>query len=161
MATIKLTRGQTAVLDDIDAALVSGRSWQASPRRDGKGWYAVARGGVRMHRLLTGALPGEIVDHIDGDGLNNRRGNLRVGTQSQNCVNRKTTPGPFMRGARLKKGRWHAYIKYRGRHRSLGGFDSEAEAHQAYLAEAKKLHGDWMPAEMSSPAEPTSGEGEK
>ena len=143
-ATISLTMGVVTVVDEADLPLVSGRSWQAHRRSDGDGWYAVSDG-VRMHRLLLNATDGEVVDHIDGDGLNNRRANLRVGTQSMNCVNRKRTPGAYLRGARPKKRKWQSYIKFRGRQRSLGYFDTEEEAHMAYVAEAKRLHGDWMP----------------
>jgi len=98
-----------------------------------------------MHRLLVGAWGQEIVDHIDGDGLNNTRANLRIGTQSQNCVNRRTTPGIHLRGARPKKGKWQAYIKYQGKQVSLGYYGTEQEAHEAYLSAAKSLHGNWMP----------------
>lgn len=141
---VPLTLGQVAVVDEADAEIVSGRSWQARPRRDGRGFYAVSDG-IRMHRFLLNAQDGVIVDHKDGDGLNNKRSNIRIGTQSLNCVNRKQTPGRFLRGSRPKKGKWQAYIKLSGKQRSLGYFDTEREAHEAYLAEAQRLHGDWMP----------------
>lgn len=149
---IPLTKGQVTVVDESDLALVSGRSWQAHQRSDGKGFYAVSDG-LRMHRHLAGVFDERIVDHIDGDGLNNRRLNIRVGTQSLNCVNRKQTPGPFLRGARPKKGKWQAYIKLSGKQRSLGYYDTEIEAHNVYVAEAHRLHGDWMPL-PSPPKEP-------
>lgn len=147
MAIVELTKGQVAIVDDTDLYLLKGRKWQASPRRDGRGFYVTARGGVRLHRLLMGAPKGLIVDHIDGNGLNNRRANLRVGTQSQNCVNRKTTPGPHLRGVTVKKGRFRATIKYKGEVRHLGCFDSEVEAHEAYRVEALRIHGEWLPYE--------------
>lgn len=78
-ATIPLTRGKFTIIDADDLPIVEGRSWQAHERRDGKGWYAVSDG-TRMHRLLMNAPSNQIVDHRDGDGLNNRRGNLRIGT---------------------------------------------------------------------------------
>lgn len=143
MKQIPLTRGLFAIIDDEDYELIASRKWQAHIRRDGKGYYAVSSG-VRMHRLIAGN-ESEIVDHIDGNGLNNQRKNIRQGTQSQNCVNRKSTPGIYERGARPKKNKWQAYIKYQGKQRSLGYFNTEAEAHEAYLREAIKLHGDWMP----------------
>ena len=145
MAIIKLTRGKVAIIDDADLSLVAGRSWHATERQDGNGWYAKSTGGTRMHRLLLGVFDERIVDHKNGDGLDNRRDNIRIGTQSNNCVNRKTTPGNHLRGTRLKKGRWQAYIKYKGKQRSLGYFDTEESAHFAYITEATKLHGDWMP----------------
>lgn len=144
-AIIKLTLGQVTVIDVDDLPLVARQAWQARLRRDGSGYYAVNSAGTRMHRLLLGVWDARIVDHIDGDGLNNRRSNLRSGTQSQNCVNRRTTPGKYLRGARPKRGRWQAYIKLAGKQRSLGYFDTEAEAHAAYLAEAVRVHGNWMP----------------
>ncbi len=142
---INLTRGLIARIDEHDYPKIAGMAWQAHARRDGKGYYAVSSDGVRMHRLLLDASDSDIVDHRDGDGLNNTRRNLRKGTQSQNCVNRRTTPGGYMRGARPKKGKWQAYIKFQGKQRSLGYFNTEQEAHAAYLEEARKLHGDWMP----------------
>lgn len=149
---IELTKGKQAIIDDCDAHLVSGRKWQAHQRRDGMGWYAVSGGGIRMHRLLLGVTDkAVIVDHVDGDGLNNRRLNIRSGTQSLNCVNRKTTPGKYLRGARPKKGRWQSYIKLNGVQRSLGYFATEQEAHRAYMTEARRIHGDWMPL-PSAPA---------
>lgn len=142
---VQLTLGQVATIDAEDAHMIAGRSWHARPRRDGKGYYAVAADGVRMHRLLLGVTDQRIVDHRDGDGLNNRRNNLRAGTQSLNCVNRVSTPGKYLRGARPKKGKWQAYIKLAGKQRSLGYFETEQAAHNAYVAEAARLHGDWMP----------------
>lgn len=158
MATIcqrvELTHGQFSVVDIDDAASVASVKWHAAPRRDRRGFYAVNSRGERMHRVLMRPGPGQIVDHVNGDGLDNRRANLRVGTQSGNCVNRKTTPGSHMRGARPKKGKWQAYIKFAGKQRSLGYFNTEGDAHRAYLAEAKRLHGDWMPL-PDAPTEPT------
>ena len=145
MLEIKLTRGKSTWIDDEDLHLISKHTWHATQRRDGKGWYAKTTGGTRMHRLLMGVWDARVVDHISGDGLDNRRSNLRVGTQSQNCVNRKTTPGKNLRGTRLKKGRWQSYIKYQGKQRSLGYFETEEQAHLVYVQEAAKLHGHWMP----------------
>jgi len=150
---IPLTRGLAAVVDEADFDMLSGMSWQAHIRRDGRGHYAVSSG-RRMHRLIMQAPAHMIVDHINGDGLDNRRCNLRIGTQSLNGVNRKTTPGLYLRGARPKKGLWQAYIKTGGKQKSLGYFATEHEAHAAYLREAHQRYGDWMP--LSEP--PTPGD---
>lgn len=142
---IPLTKGQCAVIDEESYSKVCGISWYASEGSDGNGYYAVGSSGIRMHRLIMNPGVDEIVDHIDGDGLNNTLKNLRVGTQSQNCVNRKITPGKHLRGARKKGRRWQAYIKFRGKQRSLGYYDTEQEAHEAYLEEGARIHGGWMP----------------
>jgi len=155
--SVPLTLGLVALISASDLPLVSKHKWQARPRRDGKGHYAVSSGGTRMHRLLLGVWDSRIVDHRDGDGLNNRRSNIRVGTQSENCVNRRQTPGQYLRGARPKKGLWQAYIKFQGRQRSLGYFATEAEAHAVYLAEAARMHGDWMPLPTPPNAEVKHG----
>lgn len=154
VAVIPLTKGQNAIIDVCDVPIVSQYSWYANPRHDKKGCYAVSTCGIRMHRLLMCASDDEIVDHVNGNGLDNRRSNIRKGTQSQNCVNRRTTPGKYMRGARPKKGKWQSYIKFMGKQRSLGYYDSEISAHHAYVLEARKLHGDWMPL----PEPPQEGE---
>lgn len=149
IAVIPLTRGQVAIIDAADVALVSHLSWNADPRKDGDGFYARARGGLRLHRVIMGVTERHIiVDHEDGDGLNCRRGNMRIGTQGNNCVNRRRTPGGHLRGAYRDGNRWFSQIKIAGEAVRLGRFDSEAEAHAAYLAKARELHGDWLPAHL-------------
>ncbi len=89
MATINLTKNLIAVIDDADLASVSNHKWTAVI---GKG-TAYARSfingdTVQLHRFLLGKIPaGMVVDHINGDGLDNRRENLRVVTNSENLRN--------------------------------------------------------------------------
>lgn len=141
---IPLTRGLFTIIDPADLQIISSRSWQACIRRDGKTWYAVSDG-VRMHRLLLGAKEDDIVDHRDGNGWNNRRTNLRTGTFSLNCVNRQTTPGDYLRGVSRKGCLYQARIKVAGKMKSLGCFQTELEAHEAYLHKAREMYGDWVP----------------
>lgn len=94
---VELTRGHVALVDDADYPLVADFKWSVSIVE--KRWiYArtVSQVGVGeprrikwvfMHRLLTNAPRSHVVDHWDGDGLNNRRANLRVCTRSQNNGN--------------------------------------------------------------------------
>lgn len=145
MKLIELTKGHFAIVDDQDFELLNKLKWQASGPKSNNAFYAVSRGGIRMHRIIMDCPEDMIVDHINGNGLDNRRSNLRIGTQSLNCVNRKRTPGANLRGARKKKNRWQAYIKIHGKQKSLGYFSTEIEAHNAYMAAAAKEYGNWMP----------------
>jgi len=95
IAHVPLTQGMVAIIDAVDAALVTGYSWTPMKRRRDLGYYAQARNPngsprtVLMHRILLGMTGNLDVDHIDGDGLNNRRNNLRGATRSQNQRNRQ------------------------------------------------------------------------
>jgi len=85
---IPLTRGFESEIDEQDAAILIRHKWHASNERPGGVHYAVTKingRNVYMHRLL---IPGAIeVDHINGDGLDNRRSNIRASNKSQNCRN--------------------------------------------------------------------------
>lgn len=145
---IRLTCGAVAVIDQEDADAVAGFTW-----RTNHNGYAVAyEGGGRintrrvfMHRLVAKPPAGKVVDHIDGDALNNRRSNLRVCTQAENCRNTKRRNGGHsaFKGVtrfttkRHKKWYWKAYIA--GKH--IGYFDTELDAARAYDEKAKSLFG--------------------
>jgi hypothetical protein len=151
---VPLTLGQYCLIDKCDLNFVATKAWQAKQRSDGNGFYAVNSAGERMHRILLDAQDGSIVDHRDGNGLDNRRCNIRIGTYSQNAVNRQAPIGKHLRGSQLVKGRWRAKMTVNGIQHSLGYYDTEQQAHEAYLEGAHKEHGDWMPL----PAAPTEGE---
>ena len=90
IVSIPLTQGKIAVIDECDYALVSPHRWHAVRAPNGV-WYARARidrRNIYMHRLIT-RNPPYPVDHRSGDGLDNRRENLREATQSQNLANRE------------------------------------------------------------------------
>lgn len=143
LARIDLTRGLFTVLDQADLSLVEGVDWHAYVRDDGNGFYARSRIG-RMHRVIIGAKPGLLVDHRDGDGLNNRRSNLRVATPARNSQNRKALQKAHLPGVKLyPNGRFYAQINGGGPHKSLGGYATEQEAYEAYAREARRRYGDW------------------
>ena len=111
MATVELTQGKVAIVDEADLPLVTGHSWCASCYTLKSGevrWWAVARINrkmTQMHRVLLGLKPGDPnVDHIDRDGLNNRRENLRLATQTQNNAN--SIGHPTHRRSRYKGVSW-------------------------------------------------------
>src|SRR5690349_18638235 len=94
MATVALSRGQIAIIDDEDAVVVGAFKWHASPNRMG-GFYAMTAvknfegkwTSLYMHRLITGAPKGREVDHINHNTLDNRRENLKLCDRKGNMAN--------------------------------------------------------------------------
>lgn len=135
MKEIPLTQGKVALIDDEDFEAVSAVKWYAQHNRV---LYAASKRGriVYMHRLILGAPPGVQVDHINGDGLDNRRANLRLCSNSQNHANlrKRTETSSRFKGVYWNKARrkWHAQIKANQRTFYLGLFDSEEAAGAAY-----------------------------
>lgn len=80
---------------------------------------------LRLHRLVIQAKEGEIVDHLNGDRLDNRLSNLRICTQKENCQNRKDTKGYSWDKS---KNKW--IVRYRGTF--YGRYATEEEAKRAY-----------------------------
>lgn len=155
MAVIALTQGYLAEVDDIDFERLNQWKWHAF--RCASGHVYAARNSrpdasgrrthIFMHRDIMGTPVGYDTDHADGDGLNNRRANLRIATRSQNMWNRK----PNTRGRSAYKGvswhkqhrKWIAAIQVDRKRKHLGLFDNEHEAGIAYLAAARNLHPDF------------------
>jgi len=103
---------------------------------------------VGLHRAIMKPPPGILVDHINGNGLDNRRANLRLATRSQNAHNKQKTKSKTL--SRLKgiffdsrRGKWYARIKINGNSVHLGSFADELAAGRAYDEAAKKYHGEF------------------
>lgn len=151
---IALTQDRWTLVDDRDYTfLISFGTWSFNPvkmKRDPKAGYAVtgkSAGGKRniyMHKLLTGY---EEVDHKDGNKLNNRRGNLRDCTHSQNQSNRPL-PCSNRSGFRgvswfRRDSCWRAFIKVNGKQKHLGYFQDRVLAAKKYDQAARKLFGEF------------------
>jgi hypothetical protein len=149
IAYVPLTRGYEAIIDAADAPLVEGFNWSAmvaprsvyAKRNDRTGDKART---VQMHRVILSEPEGLEVDHIDGDGLNNTRDNLRVATKAQNQhnrrINRDNTSG--LKGVSWCKhaGKCQARITINGKLKHLGYFNTKEEAHAAYCEASAKFH---------------------
>jgi hypothetical protein len=150
LAVVLMAGGVRAILDAADVHLVSPYRWNV--RRDRSGaCYAVSHSvhGVTlgMHRIIMGAPVGMIVDHVNRDGLDNRRSNLRLATHAQNMRNRKrqsnNTSG--YHGVTYWKhcGRYAALIRVDGKRRHIGLFATAEEAALAYDEAARSAHGEF------------------
>lgn len=152
MRAIPLTRGLTALVDDADYDRIAAHRWYAQPN-GGKRFYAARRerhGGplIYMHREINRTPDALHTDHIDGDGLNNQRSNLRSVTPAQNAMNKGKQRGQSSKGAWLDPStrganKWRAAIRIAGRLKYLGRFSTEEQAASAYAAAAEGHFGEF------------------
>lgn len=154
MKTIELTKNKVAMVDDADYEWLNQWEWYAQ-----KGlltFYAARRMTVSentghkqqyMHRLILNISDkATVTDHIDHNGLNNQRINLRACSQQQNMMNHKIQKhSSVFKGVSKEKntGRWRGYIKVSGKRLHLGYFSSEEEAAFVYDEAAKKYFGEF------------------
>lgn len=153
IAIVPLTRGYSAIIDAADVPVVSGRNWSALVSKRREVVYACRvqdRKMILMHRAIIGAVTGEEVDHCNGDGLNNRRNNLRLCTRSQNNCNSRTRSDnrSGLKGAlfETRSGKWRAEISVNGRRKNLGLFATAEEAHARYVLAASEVYGEFARA---------------
>jgi hypothetical protein len=158
---IPLTRDMVALVDDEDYERVMALGkWIAAP--NGQTFYAIRtvicrcagytrRCRVSVHNVVLDAL---YVDHINGDGLDNRRSNLRYASPTQNSQNRRPSSRnkSGFKGISPKCGRWQAQLQLPGgRNVHIGTFDTPEEAARAYDTAARKHFGEF--AWLNFPAE--------
>lgn len=141
-----------ALVDDDIYEIFGHLTWSAFSTPNNLTPYArhdVQWGGRRLafllHREILGAPRGIQVDHINGDGLDNRRENLRLVSPSENMRNR---PAPKSNKSGYKgvsfyksRGLWQAQIQVEGKKKTLGYFSSPEVAFSAYCQAAERLHG--------------------
>lgn len=153
---VRLTRGLFATIDAVDAPEVGKRMWHSVPTRDNPDIFyasAVVDGkDKKLHRALWdwwGLPPAPLLDHKDGNALDCRRENLRPATKSLNGANsrlsRRNKSG--FKGVKKAGRRWLAQIRGESAtNQRIGLFDTPEEAHAAYLAKARELHGEFARA---------------
>lgn len=156
---IPLTKGMHAIVDVCDAELIRQFKWKAQSREINKTVYASRTLGFlngkrptqMMHRYILGITDNGVhVDHIDGNGLNNRRNNLRVCSHAENMWNsaahKDNSTG--LKGIWLDKriNKYCASIRVHGKKRYLGSFDTPLLANDAYRQAAIDLHGEFARA---------------
>jgi len=154
---IPLTQDKYAIVDAEDYEQLRQYKWYA---KKGYSTYYAGRGvrvyedgryeGVKqklMHRLITNAPAGMLVDHRNHNGLDNRRENMRVCTREQNSHNQRPYRGSSCgyKGVTLHKrdGVFEVNIRYKGNLNYIGRFKDADDAARAYDKKAKELFGEF------------------
>lgn len=157
MAKIILTRGYFAEVDNDDYILQSKHKWHAlvvkgkvyAIRKSKKSDMLPKRTSILMHRAILGVKDITIlIDHIDNDGLNNKRNNLRKADASTNQMNlpiRKNRGSSKYKGVDWHKrsSKWRANIRKNGVTIYLGLYSKETDAALAYNNKAKEIFGEF------------------
>ena len=161
---IPLTHGQFALVDAADYYRLAKFQWYANGPTKTK-FYAVRKcdgKNVKMHRVVMNAPDHLFVDHIDHNGLNNTRTNLRLCTHAQNIYNQPSRKGTskFKGISRQRHEKnWTARIHANNKTCHLGTFASEIDAARAYDKKAAELHGEFACLNFPPPVIPTEAEG--
>lgn len=146
--TIPLSRGVSCVVDDEDYQHLSQFRWYAKPiDKDSSGFYAVRgvdRRTIYMHRAILRPDDWQLVDHVNRNGLDNRKSNLRLCDSSENVINRIYSQKSGYRGVFLHQGKyWRAQIERSNKRYSVGSHQTAEAAARAYDIAAISLHGDF------------------
>ncbi len=156
MKKIQLTKGQFALVDDEDYERINAHKWCASLDSQANSYYAMRkslpdengkRHAISMHREIMGAKPGEHVDHINHDTLDNqKKSNLRLCNRSQNMANRRmhSNNNSGYKGVDWSRSNnaWRARVSVNGKSRFIGYFPTSLDAALAYDKAAIEYHGD-------------------
>lgn len=126
-ALVELSGGKWAKIDVDDIEKVKKYSWSV---RSGRGkQYAMCKKLGDLHHLIIGKpAPGTVVDHINGDSLDNRKSNLRTVSQSVNACNRSSPTRGVIFCPEKKTRPWRASVQINGRRIALGYHQTETEA---------------------------------
>lgn len=143
---------ESILIDEADAHLLQEHKWRIQRFPHTEITYAVrsfnASGKkilLSLHRVVMGAKDGQFVDHINGNGLDCRKANLRFCTHAQNMQNRKIAKHNKLgiKGVYKHRSKYAAEIRANGKRHYLGSFDTAELASLAYQAASKELHGEF------------------
>ena len=147
MKEIPLTKNTVALVDDEDYERLSKFKWHNNngyakrnmPILNSSNYYTF------MHWEVLGCPGTSVIDHIDGNKLNNSKSNLRVCTPQQNCwnINKGIRAASGYRGVYRNGSKWHARIKHNGKVKHLGNFNTPEEAAMTYDVAALEYRGDF------------------
>lgn len=146
---IPLTRGKVALVDDEDYERLSQFHWYAQKIHNvyygGRHTHLPQpRGVIYIHREIMVPPPGFMIDHIDGNGLNNQKSNLRIVTNRENLQNyhvKKASKFPGVMKTNRKKNPWQSKIQVNKKIQHLGVFPTEEAAYEAYKNAVKEFTG--------------------
>lgn len=152
---IELNRGLVAIIDDQDLPIIKRYTWHSHVHASGhiyartnvpSGETGKRQKGLLMHRLIMGISDPKIkCDHIDGNGLNNTRGNMRICSVAQNGMNRGAQRNSFtgVKGVSPCGKKFAATIRINGKQKHLGCFCTIEEAKEVYDRAAMENHGEF------------------
>lgn len=150
---IPLNKDKFAIIDAADYEWLNQWKWITQQNKKTifyatrTRWNGSGLTTIRMHRLILGVGKGEQVDHINGDGLDNRRCNLRVCSQQENTFNKRKSENKSSKykGVSWKKQakKWVARITINRKLTNLGYFNTQESAAHAYNEMAMKYYGEY------------------
>jgi len=142
--------GYEIIISSCDTERVMAHKWVKQFSTRGKyfsSYFPDIKRRLTLHRYLTNCPKGMLVDHINGNMLDNRQENLRVCNSIQNGCNRskqKNNKSGYKGVYQDKKTkRWKAYIRTKGKDIHLGYFETPEKAYEAYSIASKKYHGEY------------------
>jgi hypothetical protein len=151
MKKIKLTKSKFALVDNSDFEELNKYKWYCF--KYGNTYYAMRSSNrikgkqtvIKMHRFLMNPLKGQQIDHVDGNGLNNQRKNLRICNHSENQRNKKIYKSNIsgFKGVSWNKNanKWQSFIRVDSKRIHLGYFKSKLSAFETYCKASVEFHG--------------------
>lgn len=136
VAVVFLGHHRFTIIDSDDIERVGKHNWRLSTAKE-RPDYAVTQIGrknVYLHRFILEAKTGELVDHINHDGMDNRKSNLRLATHRQNVAHQRVRSGTAYKGVQLRCDgkKWIARIQVDRKGHHLGSFATPEDAARAY-----------------------------